>query len=56
MSSIVARSDADQRETSDLVWMVPAIVLLFLLLGTMGVISGFTAPTVIGPDGFLAVP
>jgi hypothetical protein len=56
MSTLVDRSNVGQRETSDFAWMVPAISLLFLLIVTIGVISGFPAPTVVGPDGFLVVP
>ncbi len=56
MSTIVARSNVGQREPSDFAWTAPTIVLLLLLIGTIGVISGFAAPNVIGPDGFLAFP
>jgi len=55
MSTIIARSHVRQSETSDFAWTVPAIVLL-LLIGTIGVISGFPTQNIIGPDGFLGVP
>jgi hypothetical protein len=56
MSTIIARSIVGQRETSDFAWTAPTIVLLLLLIGTIGVISGFPIPNVIGPDGLLAFP
>jgi hypothetical protein len=56
MSTIIARSHVRQWETSDFSWTVPAIVLLLLLIGTIGVISGFPTQNIIGPDGFLGVP
>ena len=44
-------------EPSDFAWAVPTIVLLLLLIGTVGVISGFPTPNVIGPDSLvLGVP
>jgi len=55
MSTIVSRSHVGW-EPSDFAWTVPTIVLLLLLIGTIGVISGFPTPNVIGPDGFLGVP
>ena len=56
MSTIIARSHVRQWETSDFAWPVLAIVLLLLLIGTIGVISGFPTQNIIGPDGFLGVP
>jgi hypothetical protein len=55
MSTIVSRSHVGW-EPSDFAWTVPTIVLLLLLIGTIGVISGLPTPNVIGPDGFLGVP
>jgi hypothetical protein len=56
MSTIIARSHVRQWEISDFAWAIPAIVLLLLLIGTIGAISGFPTQTIIGPDGFLGVP
>jgi hypothetical protein len=56
MSTIITRSHIGPWEPSDFAWTVPTIVLLLLLIGTIGVISGLPAPNVIGPDGFLGVP
>ena len=56
MSTVIARSDVRHWETPNFAWAVPAIVLLLLLIGTIGVISGFPTQTIIGPDGFLPVP
>jgi hypothetical protein len=56
MSTIISRGHVGLWELSDFAWTVPTIVLLLLLIGTIGVISGFPTPNVIGPDGFLGVP
>jgi hypothetical protein len=57
MSTITSRSHVGPWEPSDFAWAVPTIVLLLLLIGTVGVISGFPAPNAIGPDSlFLGVP
>ena len=52
MSTIITQSHVGPWRPSDFAWTVPIIVLLLLLIGTIGVISGLPTPNVIGPDGF----
>jgi hypothetical protein len=56
MSTVITRSHIGPWKPTDFAWTVPTIVLLLLLIGAIGVISSFPAPTTIGPDGLLAVP